>query len=78
MMSNIFNDEIMLTLFNEAFYELIDDGMSEVEAEVSSYSYCYAEVGGNGMTWVIVQQCVKIVVDMVNYMVIILHLIQMP
>ncbi len=33
MMSNIFNDEIILTLFNEAFYELIDDGMSEVEAE---------------------------------------------
>ena len=32
-MSNIFNDEIMLTLFNEAFYELIDDGMSESDAE---------------------------------------------
>jgi len=32
-MSNIFNDELLLTLFNEAFYELIDDGMSEVEAE---------------------------------------------
>ena len=32
-MSNIFNDEIMLRLFNEAFYELIDDGMSEAEAE---------------------------------------------
>jgi len=33
MMSNIFNDELLLTLFNEAFYELIDDGMSEADAE---------------------------------------------
>jgi hypothetical protein len=32
-MSNIFNDELLLTLFNEAFYELIDDGMSEADAE---------------------------------------------
>ena len=32
-MSNIFNDEILLRLWNEAFYELIDDGMSEAEAE---------------------------------------------